>query len=433
MKSFNHRFKVLPKLFDHPRIKRLVLALFIAYGIAFIISTAQTFITNHRNGDGVILQNQTVLGGDFIAFYLAGKTVLNNYNDLYDFKHFVELEQKFIEGRDVKLGYLPFAYPPLVALMFSALSSLSFQQAYFTWFAVSFGLFLLSFLIASKTLKFTLPETIFFLFASLAFEPFLMEALGAGQTSCIGLFIFTCIFALLKSKRETLAGMMLGLFYYKPPLALFFVLSSLVQKRFKLMLGFTITSVFLLLGTILFCGLDGFLTYIKAASQYTYGVELLPTIKLPAEKGVGLFAALVLILKQNMIFARTAYALIFMLCLFIVSRLSILSDSIKENKAQSLTLLFALEVSLSLLLSPQMIIYDLSILLLPIWIVFKHIKNKPTSPIILLITLTTLGLYLEWLSRVDACSCFVIKPVMLLFVIWNVCLLKIIRDSVKFC
>src|SRR4051812_30744108 len=89
------------------RARRVACALLLALGVAFLISVLGGSGTTAAVGR---------LGGDYPAFHAAGEMVLAGDGDhLYD-PHRQAAAQAPYYGDDDDGGYLPFAYPPVVAL-----------------------------------------------------------------------------------------------------------------------------------------------------------------------------------------------------------------------------------------------------------------------------------------------------------------------------
>jgi hypothetical protein len=96
------------------------------FGVFLFSATIKTYWLNYRQSDGVALPNREIVGGDFLCFYVAGENAAKSPEYLYDFGKAHLRQQQIIGGRNVRSGYLPFAYPPLLALLFSTISWLPF-------------------------------------------------------------------------------------------------------------------------------------------------------------------------------------------------------------------------------------------------------------------------------------------------------------------
>lgn len=174
------------------------------------------------------------LGGDFPAFYAAGRIVTNvGFNELYDLDQQIKWQKDLFP--DLK-SYLPFAYPPFVALAYAPISLLPYRIAYLLNLFVFVSAFFMAFVCLKRVIQgldeFFLP--VFTL--SFTFYPFLKSNLG-GQNTALTLMLFALIWRFTLENRQYLAGISLGLLLYKPqfgiPLIGLFVLSGRYKIAFS--------------------------------------------------------------------------------------------------------------------------------------------------------------------------------------------------------
>ncbi len=405
-------------------MKKILLVLTIGITLGVLFSTTSLYTFNYKNTDGFILANGEMVGGDFITFYTAGILANQNRNNLYDYKIQHELQKKVFKSKIDKKWALPFIYPPLVAYIFSYFTKFSFLKAYFAWSFLSLTLFFISLSLLYKTLDFSFSKSAIFTLFSLAFIPFSMNCIGAGQTSNLGFLIYTLCYILLKKNKNIQAGISLGFAYYKPPIFFFAYILLFLRKNYKIIFGIFISGTLLTLGTILFIGLDGFFNYIRQASGYTYGNELLKGTQLTTTKGVGLFAILKYSMGENIALIRAIY-LAFTIILITLTHLAI-------KKTKNLNLSFALIITISLFLSPQMVIYDLTMLILPITLTINYILNQKqkTSYHYILIIIVS-GLFLSF-AITNYFTLLFPNTESIFFTLWSITLLTFILKRSNF-
>ena len=71
------------------------------------------------------------LGGDFPAFYGAGRTVAEGrFDDLYNFRHEAGVQKGLIPGNDAAEMAMPFPYPPFVALAYYPATLLGYRLSF---------------------------------------------------------------------------------------------------------------------------------------------------------------------------------------------------------------------------------------------------------------------------------------------------------------
>lgn len=197
-----------------------------------------------------------------------------------------------------------------------------------------------------------------------------------------------------KREKPFLAGVILGLSYYKPPLFLFFVLSCFVQKNWKLLAGFFLSGLTLVVLSVSWIGWREFWHYVTDASRYTYGAQFLPQLQLPTSKGIGLYALLSDAFGPGSLFSKFLFVVSIVALLGLIHRLS--KRRFPQNSPE---LFFALQTALSLLVSIQMNIYDLTLLILPLVLVYQYLPRIWSKSSAVLITSTTIAIYLEWTLR----------------------------------
>ena len=402
------------------RLRRIFLISLIGgFFLTILACTFSLYLANYRATDGIVLPNGETVGSDFVCFYAAGKMVRENRATLYDYE-LQTSRQKEILGSKGYTKFYPFIYPPLFALLFVPLSYLSLLHAYYVWLFISACLLVLSFFLVLNTLKRTKREFIVSIIAAFSFVPFSVNCLGAGQTSCIGLFVSSVIFVFLKREKSFWAGVALGFSYYKPPIFVVFLLLTLMERNVKLLFGFITISVILLSGTILMIGWEGAALYLKLALNNTYGSEILPGKSLPLDKAVSLLPFLHRLIPQHLEIAKlTFWCLMFVFIgafLFTVRRIPY------DVKQQMFGTIFSLKISLSLLLSIYFLVYDLTIILLPlliVWSTWSECKWRITN---LLFYISTVGLFVEFLFRSVSINGSVIQSPTIFMFLWVVAL-----------
>jgi hypothetical protein len=157
------------------------------------------------------------LGGDFTEFYGAGKIVLSGRLDkLYDRNEQTSAQKDIVLERD---AFVPFAYPPQMALFYSLFSMIPFQASYLlhTFLMIAalvYSLYLLQGIGFYRSIYFE-----FVLAAMLFYYPIFRAVLG-GQNTPITILLLSASYAALRAEKQVLAGIYLGLLLYKPQLSI---------------------------------------------------------------------------------------------------------------------------------------------------------------------------------------------------------------------
>jgi len=190
-------------------------------GIALALFVGTLVIGN------VVLLSQSsarVVGLDFIAFYTAGAFVNDDrIHELYDLPAVATYQTQLAagEGTDLEGGFGPWWNPPFYALVFAPLAKLSFASALHTWLAINIGCVVASVVLLCRMFPRGAGWRAWGLVPLFTFisMPFLLTVTH-GQNSGTSLLLLTLVVTAWRSNRPLLAGLVCGLLFYKPQLAL---------------------------------------------------------------------------------------------------------------------------------------------------------------------------------------------------------------------
>lgn len=351
----------------------------VIFSLAVLTVSAVSLKREYDQRDGLFFRNGNPLAGDFICFYAAGKLAREDIRSLYDFERQRAILNEITAPREIP-GALLYLYPPLLTFLFVLLSFLPFLNAYFVWALFSLCLFALSMVFILRSLRTDFRVAMAIIMLGLTYEPFLLGCLVGGQTAAIGLFIYTAIYWALKRRKDFLAGVVLGLGYYKPPLFLIFVLLSTLRKRSQMMAGFLLSAGLLVALTLFVMGQVKGVEYLTLLWQSgTQGVPAVGTgWGTLAHKGVSIGS----FIKVNSLSYPEIGTLMYLLfvagLLAALSRLSIIAhpDPGSQIRDRRFDLCFTFDLTLNLLLAPHLYDYDLTVLLLPAAVHFYHLLQE---------------------------------------------------------
>ena len=367
-------------------LKKIAVAIFIGYCFWVFLLVSKSIAHNYPPVKGYLLSNGSIFGGDFIAFYTGGKIAGSDKQKLYDFSAQTAKRQEIMDFK----GHLPFIYPPLMAYIFSGFAIFDFTTAFYLFTVISGIMAVTGLCLLLNYLRPLDKLSISVLLLSIfGFMPFYNNCLTGGQLASIGILIYALVFILLKRNMDFLAGLVLSLGYYKPPLFLLFAIALVLTQGKNFFLGCLCGGFILTVLSVLYVGPNQFLDYIVAASHYTYGRNLYIGFQLPVEDGMGVFA-LITTLMPSMTITFLVYTALFLIVLFIV--VACLKKLSRSSEAYNLT--YAAAVIASLGLSLQLLIYDLSILLVPFVIILlnRSIPERYKSALVACLAL----FYMEW-------------------------------------
>lgn len=356
-------------------------------------------------------ETSSVRRGDFPAFYAAavifssGKQA-NLYNEALQ----RDVQNQFFPA--LNGSFLPYAYPPFVAIILSPLAKLSPLLAKGIYTVMMIIFLGLTSIVMTKLLH-RHPRDAIIIFAVLfSFGP-VLSGVSAAQNISISMMLYAvaCLMIARKGKHnEFLSGLVLGFWLFKPsfvPLVLFF---ALFGACFSLLLGALVpAALYYALGAVEF-GWSWPTEWLSIARNFSkqdlitncfqmvsirgFTHALLQTFPFTFSFRFGI--SLAGLLLALLIFSLTAYRFL------LVLRLT-------EARQQALEELFFLLGPAITLLTPHALYYDLGLCLLPC---FRYLSVK-TDKETFLVIIALLVMFLLALTR----DMFPVSP-MFVFALW---------------
>ena len=188
---------------------------------------------------------------DFIAFYTAGSFVREGrMGELYDLEAVKRFQRQLAarQGEELKSVYAPWWNPPFYALLFAPLSRMPYPTALKVWVGIN----LLSAAAACWLLCRMLPRGAALQAWSLVpvlltlSTPFIY-AISHAQNSCVSLLILAGMVCLWRAQKPLAAGMVIGLLFYKPQLAIVPIIVLVFDQGWRAGMGVAISGLALLL------------------------------------------------------------------------------------------------------------------------------------------------------------------------------------------
>src|SRR5690242_351666 len=230
---------------------------FVVGGFAFLIAI-QLIVLAAK------IPTQAAGRADFRIFYTAGYMLRSGHAaEIYDYSSTVKFQSQVVSLNE---NALPFNHLAYEALIFAPLSFLSFRTAHAVFFRLYLSLAFVSFFMLRRyalSLRAMWSKAPIMIFAG--FLP-VGTALRQGQDSLLLLALLVTSFIALERDRDYAAGIFLGLtlfkFQYSLPIALLF----LVWKKWRVISGFAITSVLLVLVSSSITGAAVYVKYLLSMS-----------------------------------------------------------------------------------------------------------------------------------------------------------------------
>jgi hypothetical protein len=333
-------------------------------------------------------------GGDLRHLYTAAYMLrTGNGRALYSYAAQKTFQDLVVSPRPIPL---PFNHPAYEALIFVPLSYLSYEFAFAAWFAINMALICacicaLKFTFAN--LQVVWPGLPFVMFVG--FIP-LSVALMQGQDSILLLSLLCLSFITLCSGKDYVAGVILGLALFKFQLVVPIFLLFVLWRRWWFIFGTALTSIACFFCSLCIVGLDGARTYwnllhgmssnMDAQHEFLYSIP--PSF-------MGNIRGLVYVLLQPLHLSSQA---IHSAVLFVTFATLIAVAYFARKRPCVDQLLIA--IAAASLTSYHFLSHDLSILLLPIIVLFSHHAQDESWLLILAVAFTAPALdmiYRPWM------------------------------------
>jgi alpha-1,2-mannosyltransferase len=313
----------------------LAAAIGVAVWMAWLVSVA--------TGPGLLDRAGNVKGGDFVMFYVAGKMVAAGHTDhLYDPGEQERIEHELTGEWSGRHGLIN---PPFYAVLFVPLAALPYLPAFVAWSALGIVMLLAALGMVGRIRA--APWV-------LAFVP-VWAAVSYGQNSLLSLFILAATFALLRRGSDGVAGLALGCLLYKPQLVAPLALLLLLDRRWRALAGLGVTAA--LLGVLtLVMSVPATRAYLALGRSVAtmFGERGFPTAKMHS-----LYSFFVLLMPGHLAAAGALALLASLATLVAVRRLQ------PAYTPDGLARWYAAALWGTVLVSPHVPFYDLSLLVLP--------------------------------------------------------------------
>lgn len=250
-----------------PAYLRLLAGAVVLIGLALAVVS---YATSQRGSSAVGIP----WGADFAGFYVAAQILDHgDASKLYDRELHARLYHELLPDLP-KDEIIPYVHPPFVAGKLRLLTFFSYDTAVVIWLVISMALYVGGVLLVLQTCPLLDSQHRWLvLLLAVSFEPFLFETWLGGQLSAVAFFSYALAWYFWRRGMAGLAGMALGMCWYKPTLLLLLVPMLLIARLWKVLLGMTVTGLLLLfLSTVIvgwdctFSYVDVLLSFRKAAS-----------------------------------------------------------------------------------------------------------------------------------------------------------------------
>jgi hypothetical protein len=327
-----------------------------AYAAVFLILGMVALAAVVTAGDPPLDAGGTPIAVDFSAHYTAGRMALGGELDRLHDPLVQRSHQRDFLGRGPEWDTVDlYLSPPFMAWVYAPFAALPYLPAAALWVALSAGM-----LVWALRLLWPLVPGLHrhgfgrFALVALSAQP-VLELLGDGQDSAVGLLLVVGALRLLEARRDLAAGCLIGLGAFKPQLVFLLPVLLLVERRWRALAGAAAVALVLVVVSALSVGLDGLTAYVAllAGGAYRQQIRVEKMVSLPALARTLLPATR---LGAALVGTAIAAALAAMLAL-----------AARKAPAQPARFrrLYAIAVVATLLASPHLFLYDCVLLFVP--------------------------------------------------------------------
>jgi hypothetical protein len=302
-----------------------------------------------------------VPGGDYLHFYLAARMVRDGEQDrLYDFPYQIQFQRDpaRMPFPPLQDSYALYIYPPCFVWFCLPFSYLPFKAGAIAWVLFMSGCLIAALHILLRTCASTSGALGLALLAAFPFLPTLMSIYSC-QNATLSLLILSTTYALLRGGNPGAAGAVFALEAFKPQLTLVIAGAMLCKGQWRFVLS-------ALIGGLVLLGASLAVSPVATADYLRQGPTLLKWMDLPgisrADAACWRGFWRLLLGDQRLQYAQAAAVVTSLITLIpIIRALRGRLDTSSEAFAPK----FSALVLATIVVSPYLLYYDLTLLLIP--------------------------------------------------------------------
>jgi hypothetical protein len=295
--------------------------------------------------------------GDYVAFYTAGRMLLNGEGNLLFDPLRVRQAQGETMGFLVPDLYDAFRNPPFVAIPFAPLALLDLLPSFAVWTLANLACLGIAIWLALETLPALRAHWRAISIIAFSFEP-VYRGLAGGQNEGVSLLLYVLIYRTMRAGHEPRAGAWAALGLFKPQLFLLFPLVFLAARRWRALGTYVVVAALLAILSVAVVGLDGVWSWPREILNYEGGNALKNAYRMHSSKTF---------FDQLLAGAQPALSLV----LYLVTSTALLGLLVRvwakprsSLNPDHLALRWALTSVVAVLVDPHLVDYDLVVLIL---------------------------------------------------------------------
>jgi Glycosyltransferase family 87 len=334
--------------------RRLAVVLCLGLLAGFVLSYAALV----RSGDAGPKQT------DFVPYYATGQLIKTGMGaQIYDRSVLGKVERELVRPLKVRGGAMPYLYPAYFATALAPLTLLPYDWAFILWFAINCVLLLVSLIGLQRYSRCRAPTSFLFWTAALSFLPVLLT-LAQGQTSALLLAAFTGVLLCVQRGRYAIAGVLLALAMIKAPYVAPVLGVLLLRRHWSTLAGFGLALAALLVAPVPFVTWSSIGSFVRTLADAPGWTNQVGGFSPQWNQG---FAGLTgLIFPPALALASTI-----VLCTAAILFLGLFTVRSSGDEAP-----VALAILIGLLVSPHVLLHDLSLLLIPAAFLIRYRPSR---------------------------------------------------------
>ena len=315
--------------------------------------------------------DEMLSGGDYLQFFVAAQLIRHGQNDrLYDFEHVQAFQH---DPAIIPYEWDPdvfglYAYPPFFVWFCLPFSFLSFHAGAMAWVVVMAGFLVAAAVLLVRTVPGGRGWFGWALLGCLLYRPVVMS-LYTCQNATLSLFVIILGYVLLRRGRPFAAGVAFALLAFKPQLTLVIGLAMLGTRQWRFLAG-AVAGGLVLLAASLAISPSATVDYIRLAPGMSKWIDMpgMPLERMSCWYGFWRLA----FAGQPLHYAQAATVVTS------VVTLVPLVFIMRRRPSPDSAAWFAALVLGTVVLSPHLLSYDLTLLLLPLYLlVTQASQDRP--------------------------------------------------------
>lgn len=319
------------------------------YGLLVCALFAVAYVNVTLEGRPPFNSSHEPIGGDYIAFYTAGRLVLQGEAaQVYDHDRVAAVEAATLQ-QGIPDFYDAYRNPPFYALLYAPLAALDVIPSFVVWSVLGLLALGLALMLAPRP-----RGARFFDLAvlALAFGPVYFGLID-GENAALSLLLYVLIYRALVRDRSAQAGVLSALGLFKPQLFFIWPLVFLATRRWRALAWYLATACGLLVVSLAVVGPDGLQAWLRVLLDMETG---------NATRNAWRMHSLKAFFDLLLPFVPAVALALYVACAAVLLALVV---RVWHRRPIDLALPVAFTCLVAVLVDPHLVDYDLTVLVLP--------------------------------------------------------------------